>query len=366
VSEVARACWCGAADSLEEFGGGYLRCAVCHTLVGQDGLTADETVVRDDEVDFYGRPYWEEHQRKDLDLPDIHVRVRRDMAERCVQWLETLLCYQDPPARVLEVGAGHGAYTALLRWAGFDATAVDLSPWVAAFAQKRFRIPYLIGAIEQQEFDAASFDVVVANDLLEHLDDPFETMRRCVELLRPDGLLVVQTPAYPYPRTYDELQAAGDPFLAHMNLPAKEHLYLFSPEAATIFAERLGVGNLVFEEPPYPYDMVFVANRGARQRRDGWTGVLEDGPSAWPLVLALIDTRDALRRLKEQLAISEDDRRERLEVIERLDKALAESENDRQLRLEVIQHMESEIAELESHPRTRGGWPGRVRRRLYR
>jgi 2-polyprenyl-3-methyl-5-hydroxy-6-metoxy-1,4-benzoquinol methylase len=336
VDHVSRRCWCGA-ESLEEFGGGYLHCTSCHTLVGQYGLTSEETLVRDDETDFYGRQYWLEHQPDDLGLPDIDARARFDLAERCARWLETLLRYRRPPARILELGAGHGAYTALLRWAGFDATALDLSPWVAEFARERFSVPYLVGKVEDQDLEERSFDVVVANDVLEHLDDPLRTMRRCVELLKPAGLLVIQTPDYPYPRSHTELELAADLFLTHMQRPAREHLYLFSREAMKLLTEKLGLAEVVFEEPPFPYDMLCLASAAPLPERDGDVGALVGASPASPLVLALIDANAAWRR-------SESDRANRLEVIERLDKALAESEHDRQARLETIEQLDTALA----------------------
>ncbi len=149
MAEIVRSCWC-PAPSLLPFGPDYFHCTFCETLVGQAGLTDEQTLVRNDETDYYGKQYWLDHQRDRLGLPDIYTRVRHDLPERCVHWLETLLRYREPPAKILEIGAGHGAYTALLRWAGYDATALDLSPWVAGFAQETFGIPYLVGPVEDQ------------------------------------------------------------------------------------------------------------------------------------------------------------------------------------------------------------------------
>ena len=203
-------------------------------------LRPEETLVADDEVDYYGKRYWLEHQRDELGLPDIYERARLDLPERCVHWLKALLRYVRPPARVLEVGAGHGAYTALLQWAGYDATALDLSPWVAEFARKHFGISYLVGPVREHELAPQSFDVVVANDVLEHLADPSEDVRSWAALLKPDGLLVVQTPEFNPERSYEMLLAEGDPFLDHMQRAGTEHLYLFS--RASIRAAAFGRG----------------------------------------------------------------------------------------------------------------------------
>jgi SAM-dependent methyltransferase len=45
-----------------------------------------------------------------------------------------------------------------------------------------------------QEFGAASFDVVVFGDVLEHLRDPLTVLRQARPLLRPGGYVVISTP----------------------------------------------------------------------------------------------------------------------------------------------------------------------------
>ena len=75
----------------------------------------------DEELDFYGREYWFSYREQHLDHPNIVVRARSDLAERCIYRLQTLLRYKQPPARFLELGSGHGGFVAMLRAAGFDA-----------------------------------------------------------------------------------------------------------------------------------------------------------------------------------------------------------------------------------------------------
>jgi 2-polyprenyl-3-methyl-5-hydroxy-6-metoxy-1,4-benzoquinol methylase len=339
VPEGVRSCWCGA-EALEPFSPNYARCTACGTLVGQAGLPDEQLAVRDDETDYYGKRYWLEHQREELGLPDIYERARRDLPERCVHWLRELLRYRQPPGRVLEVGAGHGAYTALLRWAGYDATALDLSPWVAEFARSRFDIPYLVGPLEEQKLRRRSFDVVVANDVLEHLGDPARTMSRAVELLRPSGVLVIQTPEY-RGDSYKQLVENDDLFLEHMRFAWTEHLYLFSREGLEILLRRVGLDAVAYSDPVYPYDMLCFASAEPTVRRDvELTELLSTAP-AHHILLAMSDARDAL-------VGAERDAAERLVVIERLDAALAESEGDRKQRLLDVRHLEKALKESEA------------------
>lgn len=256
-----RACWCGE-ENLEPYSAEYAACQSCGTLVSQAGLTVEEIAVRDDERDFYGKDYWQGHQVEDLGQADILQRARADMPERCMHWLRTVLRYKLPPARVLEVGCAHGGFAALLRWAGYEATGLELSPWVVQFARQTFGVPMLLGPVEEQQLPEQSLDAVVLNDVVEHLADPLATLRCCARLLREDGILVVQMPCYPEGVSYEQLQARKDRFLEQMEGKGPQHLHLFSRRSARQLFARLGFNALDFVPAIFGhYDMYLVTSR---------------------------------------------------------------------------------------------------------
>src|SRR5262249_43241030 len=136
----------------------YSACPECGTLVSRVGLTPEQVQVRDDAHDYYGKEYWLSHQTDGLGLPAIHERARQDLPARCVYWLKTFLSYRCPPGKVLELGCAYGGFVALLRWAGFDAAGLEVSPWVAEFARSAFDVPVLLGPVEEQPLAEGSYD----------------------------------------------------------------------------------------------------------------------------------------------------------------------------------------------------------------
>jgi 2-polyprenyl-3-methyl-5-hydroxy-6-metoxy-1,4-benzoquinol methylase len=296
-----RQCWCGDRR-LSPFNDEYLACTGCGTLVSTVGLSPEATRVGSDEHDYYGKEYWLTHQDRDFGLPTIHQRARQDLPERCLHWLRTVLAYKLPPARVLELGCAHGGFVALLRWAGYDASGLEVSPWVVDYAKKTFGIPMLLGGIEEQLLPDQSFDVLVLNDLLEHLPDPVATVRRCVELLKPGGVIVLQTPDYPDEITHAQMKANQVPFLCFLDNKAVtvEHLYLFSKRSARMLLEVLGAGHIEFVRPMFPCDMFFVAGNSplTKNTDEQIQQCLEANPSG-RLVQALLDSDAQLRRISE-------------------------------------------------------------------
>lgn len=252
-------CWCGNSN-LSSFSSDYVRCPVCETLVSRLTAPMKKQAVYNDETDFYGKQYWLSHQQQKLGYPDIYVRSRNDLKERNLHWLRTLLKYSLPPAKVLELGCSHGSFVALMTQAGYEATGVEMSPWVVEFGQKTFEVPIHVGPIENLDFPPQSSDVIVLMDVLEHLPDPVATMSRCMELLKPDGFLLIQTPEFEESMRYESLVDKSSPFLEM--LKADEHLYLFSRKSVTKLLKQIGAEHIYFEPAIFShYDMFLVAGR---------------------------------------------------------------------------------------------------------
>ena len=310
-SQQPAACWCGGTD-LRPFSGDYLRCARCETLVLRAMPQSDVTAVGPDEAGLYGKDYWFNHQENDVGFPNITRRSRADLPERCVHWLRAVLRYKLPPAKTLELGAAHGGFVATLRQAGFDATGLELSPWIADYARKTFGVPMLQGPVERQPLTAGSFDALLMMDVIEHLPDPVGTLSACVRLLKPDGLLFVQTPEYPEGMGLEQLHAEGKTFVQHLR--PQEHLYLFSRRACAELIGRAGAPHVTFEPAMFAqYDQFLVASQRetARPTEAEARAALEATPGGrlTGALLDLADNRDYFARECEA----------RLRVIEVLD-----------------------------------------------
>ena len=298
-----RPCWCGNTE-LKPFGPDYGRCENCGTLVLLDEGVGSSPAVMNDDDDFYGKNYWLEHQKADFGYDDFHKRSREDLHGRNLFWLRTLLKFKRPPARTIELGCAHASFVALMHQAGFDSTGVEMSPWIVAFGQDTFGVPVKVGPIENIGIEAGSVDVIALMDVLEHLPDPVGTMRHCLSLLKPDGLLLIQTPEFRPEMDFDALVAENGAFLEQ--LKRDEHLYLFSRDSVTRFFKEIGAGALLFEPALYAhYDMYLCVGKSELMPIDDASPVQEvllGQPSGRFVasLLAMDDKETALRgELKE-------------------------------------------------------------------
>ena len=109
-------------------------------------------------------------------------------------WFKRLLLDLELKGNLLDFGAGQGVLTeALLRLGRFDSiTAADLMVpppdlptqvnWITADLNEPLELP------------GCAFDVIVAAEVIEHLENPRALAREWFRLLRPHGRLILSTP----------------------------------------------------------------------------------------------------------------------------------------------------------------------------
>jgi 2-polyprenyl-3-methyl-5-hydroxy-6-metoxy-1,4-benzoquinol methylase len=97
--------------------------------------------------------------------------------------------------RVLDVGCSSGYLAAPLAARRNTVVGIELDAAAARDAQA-FCEQVLLGDVETMvlPLEPGSFDVVLLGDVIEHLRDPVDTLRRLRRFLRPGGRLVLSTP----------------------------------------------------------------------------------------------------------------------------------------------------------------------------
>src|SRR6185437_9014695 len=99
-----------------------------------------------------------------------------------------------PGLRVLDLGCRTGALTQHYA-GGNDVVGVDVDRGALEQARLRLGIETLWADVEDElPFPDASFDVVVAGELLEHLADPRAAVANVHRVLKPSGRFVGSVP----------------------------------------------------------------------------------------------------------------------------------------------------------------------------
>lgn len=144
--------------------------------------------------------------------------------EKCLSALEAR------SAKVLEVGCGFGYLTYALNQAGFDVLGIDISQVAIENATRRYG-PYY-RCVDLKALPAeAKFDGVIFTEVIEHIEDAYEFLKRASQVLKSNGSIVLTTPnRTPYPE--DVLWETEPPPI---------HLYWFSEKSICILAQKLGM-----------------------------------------------------------------------------------------------------------------------------
>jgi SAM-dependent methyltransferase len=162
--------------------------------------------------------------------------------------------------RALDVGCAAGFCMDVLCERGFEVHGVEVSATIGSHAQNHFGFDTVhIGTLESSPHPDGFFDLITMWDVIEHVVDPRALLVKARQLLKPGGVLVLET------QNIDSAFArALGPRWHHYK--HAEHIYHFNPASLT---KLLGSAGFSLDKltPRYGGKYVsfgFIAERAAR------------------------------------------------------------------------------------------------------
>lgn len=125
--------------------------------------------------------------------PRLHRLARPILASFDRRRLRLLRPLVRPPGRLLDAGAGRGRFVAAARRAGYEAVGLEPSNR-GVWAARELDVPVIQSTIAAADLADGSLDAITLWHVLEHLDDPSESLARLAGWLRPGGALLVGVP----------------------------------------------------------------------------------------------------------------------------------------------------------------------------
>jgi SAM-dependent methyltransferase len=150
--------------------------------------------------------------------------------------------------RALDLGSGAGEFTAAMAEAGARAIGVEVAQAALARARTRhpdqdFRLVPLDGPLP---FEDASFELVWASEVIEHVTDTARWLSEVRRVLAPGGRLLVTTPSHGRLRV-----ALGG--LERFSEPLGDHLHLYTKRSMRTLLDEFGFAQIeerAIEGPP--------------------------------------------------------------------------------------------------------------------
>ena len=116
-------------------------------------------------------------------------------AHRYDHLYESLAPYARPDHAILDVGCAQGGFLDFLRHKGYkDLAGVDMTDLYVEKAREKKMYRIEKGNAEALPFEDGSFDIVVLEQVLEHLIDPIRAVREAKRVLRKDGFFCIGVP----------------------------------------------------------------------------------------------------------------------------------------------------------------------------
>ena len=99
--------------------------------------------------------------------------------------------------KILDAGCGTGINLKYLQTYG-DAYGLDISEEALEFSRIRGLTPTICGSMDKLPLKSGFFDLVVALDVIEHIQDDISAINELNRVLRPGGYLIVTVPAFQF------------------------------------------------------------------------------------------------------------------------------------------------------------------------
>lgn len=180
--------------------------------------------------------------------------------------------------RILDVGAGEGAYLRIVGRCGWSTAGIDLSPNSESRSSGPDAPEVAVGDFTTYDFGESGFDVVHMSHVLEHFHDPRAALEKAFQLLAPGGLLYIATP---------NVDSAGrrmcGPFWFPWEVP--RHLWLFSDRTlvALVRAAGLDLQRLWTTLHPnlFGQEYAYRSEVAGGDPEDRWVVPLRHRPRVW-------------------------------------------------------------------------------------
>ncbi len=135
--------------------------------------------------------------------------------------------------RLLDVGCSVGCTLEAAKVRGWNGYGVDISEDAVEFCRNRGLDARTVGSLSLP-FDDCTFDVLVAWHVIEHVEDVSDTLAEWHRVLKPNGLMVLETPDASSPR----VRRLG---VEYTKFWPPEHTYAFTPANLAVFMQRAGL-----------------------------------------------------------------------------------------------------------------------------
>ena len=225
---------CGPADArvimtIDEWR--ILKCPIC-------GLGWLDHRPESASEELYGREYFSQHRIMTAETDEELAAKTTSQGSR-VRFMRR---YKGTGS-LLDIGCASGHFLARARESGYVVQGLETSEWAVQEGRKRLGLDIEHGTVETAGFEKASFDLVTMWHVVEHLDDPIQSLSTVLGWLKQEGILVIECPNI---GSFDA--AKYGPKWSGWSMPY--HLWHFAPRSLSAVLDRAGFDVMRIQTTP--------------------------------------------------------------------------------------------------------------------
>ena len=185
-----------------------------------------------------------EHDQQEIWDPFIAPHIYNSYHEDLRVYIK--LANRYVPRLILDVGCAQGTLALLLGERGYKVYAIDIRESFLEYAKTRYEhgeVELICGDILKTEFKE-KFDLIFANQVVEHLVYPIPLLKHLRSLLAPNGHLVMTTPNHTYIRndlpSHSNIGVAEQYSEHNCSADGDSHFFAFTARELKGYCEEAG------------------------------------------------------------------------------------------------------------------------------
>src|SRR6516162_2652203 len=206
-------------------GAGYHICPDCRVIF-QHPAPPPEAMVSYADGEYEAGVYREYVEAREMKLDHFRQRLER-------------LLPRVRRGRLLDIGCSCGYFMEVAAKSGFEVEGLEFSRAAIAAADPSIRPHIVCSSVDEFE-SSQTYDLVTAFDLIEHVPQPKDFLRKVRNLLTPGGWLAMSTPDAGHFLRF--MMGSSWPMLQPM-----QHLTIFSRQSMRLVLEEAGFNEISFE-----------------------------------------------------------------------------------------------------------------------
>ena len=136
--------------------------------------------------------------------------------------------------KLLDIGSGRGQLLKLAGDRGYDAVGLEASAGAADISRQAFGVNVIEGSFPDYRFEPCSFDIIVMNHVIEHLEDVVRALAEARRILKSGGVIAVSAPSFNSLMSRAKAER-------WQGLRPSQHIWQLSADTVAMLLQRVGL-----------------------------------------------------------------------------------------------------------------------------